>query len=118
MRVLFLFIGEPHHVFHALPIAAELKAVRPDFAIEVAVSSDKHVPLVSQVLAAYPGVKLALRILKPPRVALHLRKMGLARGVRRLTLMAALPYLRTFDAIVVPSARQHACGTSWDGRRG
>ena len=46
MRILFLFIGEPHQILHALPIAAEMAAAGSD--VEVAVASTRHLPVVEQ----------------------------------------------------------------------
>ena len=53
MHILFLFVGEPHHVFHALPIAAEMAAAGQP--VEVAVSSADHLRVVEQVVLDYPG---------------------------------------------------------------
>jgi hypothetical protein len=99
---LFLFVGEPHQLFHALPLAAELKASRPDLCVEIAVASDGHLPMVEQVLAAYPGFRPLIRRLVPPRAEHRLRQWGIRGQLRIPTLLAALPYLRSFDAIVVP----------------
>ncbi len=102
VRLLFLFVGEPHQLFHALPLAAELSAIRPDVHLEVAVASEAHRPMVEQVLAAYPGFKPPVRRLVPPRAEHGLRRVGIRGQLRIPTLLAALPYLRSFDAIVVP----------------
>lgn len=100
MRILFLFIGEPHHVFHALPIAAEMGAAGQ--AVEVAVASADHLRMVEQVALAYPGFAPRVTQLGQKGLARWLRDMGLFRNPRLPMLLDALPFLRQFDAIVVP----------------
>lgn len=103
MKILFLFVGERHHVFHALPIAAEMRASHPDIDIHVAIACEDQLPLVHQVLDAYPDFSPPIRNLDLPQPARTLHKLGLLRGQQRLMrLMTSLPYLRQFDAIVVP----------------
>jgi hypothetical protein len=103
MRVLFLFVGEPHHVFHSLPIAAELRRLAPAIEIEVATTSDSHDEQIARVRQAYPDLDVSLVRLKKPFRWLSFRGGGIGRGEKRSqTLIAALPYLRRFDAIVVP----------------
>ena len=100
MRILFLFVGEPHHVFHALPIAAEMAAAGQ--AVEVAVSSADHLRVVEQVALAYPGFAPRITLLGQKGFARWLRDKGLFRHPRLPILLDALPFLRQFDAIVVP----------------
>lgn len=100
MRILFLFIGEPHHVFHALPIAAEMAASGQ--AIEVAVASADHLRMVEQVALAYPGFAPRITLLGQKGLARWLRDMGLFRNPRLPMLLDALRFLRRFDAIIVP----------------
>jgi hypothetical protein len=103
MRILFLFIGESHHVFHALPIAAELSALSPETEIEVAFSDDGAERLIRQVMVVYPYFKPLLRKLKKPIIQALLKKLGLENSsARLLTLLKNIPYFREFDAIVVP----------------
>ena len=100
MRILFLFIGEPHHLFHALPIAAEMAAAGQD--VEVAVSSTDHLRMVEQVARAYPGFAPHITLLGQYGITRWLRASGLFRNPRLPMLFDALPFLRRFDAIVVP----------------
>ncbi len=100
MRILFLFIGEPHHVFHALPIAAEMAAEGQ--AVEVAVASTDHLSVVEQVALAYPGFAPRITVLGQRGFARWLRDKGLFRNPRLPILFGALRFLRRFDAIVVP----------------
>ena len=100
MRILFLFIGEPHHVFHALPIAAEMAAAGQ--VIDVAVASADHLRMVEQVVLAYPGFAPRITLLGQKGLARWLRDMGLFRNPRLPMLLDALPFLRRFDAIVAP----------------
>jgi hypothetical protein len=100
MRILFLFIGEPHQIFHALPIAAEMAAAGSD--VEVAVASTRHLPVVEQVAAAYPGFAPRMKLLGQRGISRWLRERALIRHPRLPILFGALRYLRQFDAIVVP----------------
>ncbi len=100
MRILFLFIGEPHHVFHALPIAAEMAAAGQ--VVEVAVAGADHLRVVEQVALAYPGFAPHITLLGQKGFARWLRDKGLFRHPRLPILLGALPFLRQFDAIVVP----------------
>ncbi|HET6524251.1 hypothetical protein [Sphingopyxis sp.] len=100
MRILFLFIGEPHHVFHALPIAAEMAAAGQ--LIDVAVASADHLRMVEQVALAYPGFAPDIAMLGQKGLSRWLRDRGLFRNPRLPMLLEALPFLRRFDAIVVP----------------
>lgn len=103
MRVLFLFVGEHHHVFHALPLAAELQQLRPDYRIEAAFASPAHLRCARTVQDAYPGFELPLHDLPVPRPLRPIVAMGpMARSARLLRLLTAAPWLRRFDAIVVP----------------
>ncbi|GBH30185.1 hypothetical protein [Sphingobium xenophagum] len=100
MRVLFLFIGEPHHLFHALPIAAEMAAAghRPT----IALASEAHVRVMQRLADIYPAFAPDVHLLGRGRITRLLRAIGIGRHSRLLTLLSALPLLRGFDAIVVP----------------
>ena len=100
MRILFLFVGEPHHVFHALPIAAEMAAAGQ--VVEVAVASPDHLRVVEQIALAYPGFDPKITLLGQKGFARWLRDKGLFRHPRLPILLDALSFLRQFDAIVVP----------------
>lgn len=103
MKILFLFVGERHHVFHALPIAAEMQAAHPEVEIHVGIACPDQLPLVRQVLNAYPAFAPPIRHLQLPRALRALHNAGLVHGQHRFArLMASLSYLRQFDAIVVP----------------
>ncbi len=100
MRVLFLFIGEPHQVFHALPIAAEMAemGIMP----EVAIASPDHLRMVEKMADAYPDFAPPVTLLGQHGIARCLRRLHISRTPRLPTLLEALPWLRRFDAIVVP----------------
>lgn len=103
MHVLFLFVGEHHHVFHALPLAAELQQLRPGYRIEVAIASAAHLKCVRIVQEVYPGFDVPVRDLPVPRLLRGALTRGtLARCARMLRLLNAVPWLRQYDAIVVP----------------
>ena len=82
MRTLFLFIGEPHQIFHALPIAAEMAAAGSD--VEVAVASTRHLPVVEQVAAAYPGFAPRITLLGQRGISRWLRARAIIRYPRLL----------------------------------
>ncbi|BAV64494.1 hypothetical protein [Sphingobium cloacae] len=100
MQILFLFIGEPHQVFHALPIAAEMAdmGVTP----RIAVASPAHLRMVEKVAGAYPGFSPPVAICGQHGPAQWLRRLHVSRHPRLPMLWGALPFLRQFDAIVVP----------------
>ncbi|MBB6427582.1 hypothetical protein [Sphingopyxis sp. JAI128] len=100
MRILFLFIGEPHQIFHALPIAAEMAV--DGHQIEVAVASADHLRMVDQVVHAYPGFAPRVTLLGQRGISRWLRDRALIRHPRLPILFGALGFLRQFDAIVVP----------------
>ncbi len=100
MRILFLFIGEPHHVFHALPIAAEMAAMGQT--VEVAVSSADHLRVIEPVRLAYSDFAPKVTLLGQKGLPRWLRDKDLFRHPRLPILIDALPFLRQFDAIVVP----------------
>ena len=100
MRTLFLFIGEPHQIFHALPIAAEMAAAGRD--VELAVASADHLRMVAQVASAYPGFAPRIKLLGQRGISRWLRARAIIRHPRLPILFGALSFLRQFDAIVVP----------------
>jgi hypothetical protein len=101
MRVLFLFVGEHHHVFHSLPLAAELAASQPDFEVHVAVADAGYRSCLQTVIEAYPGFAPVIHELPMP-AALRSATRLMGGNARLLRLLAALSWLRGFDAIVVP----------------
>ena len=70
MRIIFPFIGEPHHIFHALPIAAEMAAMGAD--VEVAVAGPDHLRILKQIDLVYPGFD--------PRITLLGQTLGVHAG--------------------------------------
>ena len=103
MKILFLCVGERHQLFHSLPIAAEMQAAHPELDVQIALACTDHLPLVRQVIDAYPGFSPPIRHLPLPAAIRGLRRLGLLKGQQRtIRLLAALAYLRRFDAIVVP----------------
>jgi hypothetical protein len=117
MRVLFLFVGEHHHVFHALPIAAEMAQLRPGYHIEVAVASDAHLRCVELLKAVYPGFDPPVRDLPVPWLLRSLHAAGwIPRSARVGRLLGAVGWLRQFDAIVVPERTSTILRHFLDGR--
>jgi len=102
MRVGFVYLGEPHHLFHTAPVACALRAERPDLEIVLLVLDPGHVALLRDVEKAY-GIDepLPIEILREPRWARWLR---LATRRRRPLKVAALRAQRgrfeSFAAII------------------
>src|SRR3546814_5697601 len=71
-------------------------------AIDVAVASTDHLRMVEQVALAYPGFAPRVTLLGQKGLSRWLRDIGLFRNPRLPMLIDALPFLRQFDAIVVP----------------
>ena len=102
MRLLFLFIGEQHQMFHALPIAAEMAQAHPHAQVEIAVPSQAHARMVGDIMQAYPGFAPAITRLDQRPFARSLLRLLPLRNPRLPLLLASLPWLRRFDAIIVP----------------
>ena len=102
MRLLFLFIGEPHQAYHALPVAAEVQRLFPEVSVACAVAGAEHLAAVERVRAAWPGFDPEVRVLRFGSLSRLLRAAGIARHPRLSLLVEALGWLRGFDAIVVP----------------
>lgn len=103
MRILFLFIGEPHQALHALPIAAELHALAPEVELEVAIAGEAHRWVTDLVRAEYPTFAPRIKTLAIPVIS-ALQKMltGTDDLPRLVSLLGHIRYFRSFDAIVVP----------------
>lgn len=100
--IAFLFIGGPHHIFHAAPVAAELSLHSPESEVTMLCADEHQAGLIREVLALYDVPNVRILQLDMPgwaRVALNLAprsaaKLPLLFRHRRL--------LNSFDAIVVP----------------
>ena len=103
MKIIFLFLGEAHHVFHALPLAPEIARLSPDIDIELLFTDALQMEMAQRVFQAYP--EFSSRNSRIIRFSLldRLQRQGLVKKRPRLAmLLAMLPELRTADAIVVP----------------
>src|SRR3546814_12961127 len=67
-----------------------------------AVADTDHLRMVEQVALAYPGFAPRITLLGQKGLSRWLRDIGLFRNPRLPMLIDALPFLRQFDAIVVP----------------
>lgn len=103
MRILFLCIGEAHQALHALPIAAEMQAMAPDVALEVALAGSAHHWVMDLVRTVYPSFSPPVKTLALPALAALQKRLGGAdEPPRLLSLLGHIAYFRGFDAIVVP----------------
>lgn len=103
MKIIFLFLGEAHHVFHALPLAPEIARLSPDIEIELLFTDTLQMEMAQRVFHTYPDFSVQnARIVRFPLLDL-MQRLGLIRKRPRLAmLLAMLPELRKADAIVVP----------------
>lgn len=103
MKIIFLFLGEAHHVFHALPLAPEIVRLSADADIELLFTDALQMEMAQRVFQAYPEFSPAVsRLVRFPLLD-RLHRLGIVKKRPRLAmLLAMLPQLRTADAIVVP----------------
>jgi hypothetical protein len=101
-RIGFVYLGEPHHLFHTAPVACALRAQRPDLEVVLLVLDAAHAPLLRDVEKAY-GVDepLPIEILREPRWARWLRfATQRRRPLKSPALRAERARLGGFAAIV------------------
>lgn len=100
--IAFLFVGGPHHIFHAAPVAAELALHAPNARITMLCADEHQEALIRQVLELYdvPNVRI-LRLDVPgwARLALSFAPRS---AVKLPLLFRHRRLLNGFDAIVVP----------------
>jgi hypothetical protein len=84
-RVGFVYLGEPHHLFHTAPVACALREERPDLEVVFLLLDPRHASLLRDVEAAYGIEPLPVEYLHEPRWARWWR----ATTVRRRPLKAA-----------------------------
>jgi hypothetical protein len=103
MKIIFLFLGEAHHVFHALPLAPEITRLSPDVDIELLFTDALQMDMAQRVFQAYPGFSWQnCHLIRFPLLD-RFQRLGLIKKRPRLAmLLAMLPELRRADAIVVP----------------
>jgi hypothetical protein len=97
MRIGFLYNAQDHHLFHSLPVAAELSRLFPEHEARVLARSAHQAALARTLADAYPGHRLAFERLAVPH--------GLFAGPdpsKLLLLMLNAARLDRFDALVTP----------------
>lgn len=104
MKVCFLYNAQLHQIPHSLPIALELSARHPDFDVDVAGASHRHLDFARRLAAQYGlAARVRYRLLERPWMA-HLRACltGELAPKKKRTLTLNAPYLSGCDALVTP----------------
>ena len=104
MKVCFLYNAQLHQIPHSLPIALELSARHPEFEVDIAGASVRHLDFARRLCAQYGlNARLRYHLLKRPW---HLRLKAYFSGElapnKKQTLVANAHYLSGFDALVTP----------------
>lgn len=103
MRCVFFFLGEEHHVFHALPLAGELAEIAPDADIEIVYTDAGQQRMGEKIAPIYPALARVKETLLRFPLFDALRNQGVvASRLRLLRLLRALPLLRRADAVIAP----------------
>ena len=98
-RVCFLYIAQPHQVWHSLSIAVAMARGWPDVRVEIAATSAGHLDYIQGMLDGLGGAPLTLRLLPPA----WLRRMSKsAPPPKALMLALNAARLSTYDAVVTP----------------
>ena len=104
MKVCFLYNAQLHQIPHSLPVALDLARRHPDFDVEVAGASDRHLDFARRLAASYgPAASVTYRLLERPwDVRLRARLTGELAPQKKRTLFANASYLSGCDALVTP----------------
>ena len=113
MKVCFLYNAQLHQIPHSLPIALELAARHPDFDVDVAGASERHLDFARRLADQYGfRSRLGYRLLDRPWIArLRSGLTGELAPKKKRTLTLNANYLAACDALVTPER------TSLDLRR-
>lgn len=98
-RVCFLYIAQPHQVWHSLSTAVALARGWPEVRVEIAATSAGHLDYIQAMLDGLGGAPVALRLL-PPAWLRRLSKSAPPPKALMLALNASR--LSAYDAIVTP----------------
>ncbi len=104
MKITFLYNAQLHQVPHSLPIALELAAHYPEFEIDIAGASARHLQF-ARALAARYGLDAPVRYIRlrqPWPVRARALLSGELAPNKKLVLRANRPYLASRDALVTP----------------
>ncbi len=113
MKVCFLYNAQLHQIPHSLPIALELAERHPDFEVDVAGASHRHLEFARRLAAQYGlGASVRYRLLERPWIArLRSQLTGELAPKKKRTLTLNARYFSGCDAVVTPER------TSLDLRR-
>ncbi|PXA93202.1 glycerophosphotransferase [Caulobacter sp. D4A] len=98
-RICFLYIAQPHQVWHSLSTAVALARGWPGIQVEIAATSAGHLDYIQGMLDGLGGAPVTLRLLPPA----WLRKLSKnAPPPKALMLALNAARLSTYDAVVTP----------------
>lgn len=98
-RICFLYIAQPHQVWHSLSTAVALARGWPEIQVEIAATSAGHLDYIQGMLDGLGGAPVTLRLLPPA----WLRKLSKnAPPPKALMLALNAARLSTYDAVVTP----------------
>lgn len=101
-RLCFLYIAQIHQVLHSLSVAVELARRSPELSVEVVAATPGHLAYSRNLVARLGGAPIRFRLLAGAGAAKLLTLPG-KRGPGKLPLLlAGLPKLMGYDAIVLP----------------
>jgi hypothetical protein len=101
-RLCFLYIAQIHQVLHSLSVAVELARRSPELSVEVVAATPGHLTYARNLVARLGGAPIRFRLLAGAAAAKLLTLPG-KRGPGKLPLLlAGLPKLMAYDAIVLP----------------
>ncbi len=98
-RICFLYIAQPHQVWHSLSTAVALARGWPQIQVEIAATSAGHLDYIQGMLDGLGGAPVTLRLL-PPAWLRRLSKNAPPPKALMLALNAAR--LSAYDAVVTP----------------
>jgi hypothetical protein len=104
MKVCFLYNAQLHQIPHSLPIALELSARHPEFEVDIAGASVRHLDFARRLCAQYGlDARVRYRLLDRPWYGrLKAYFSGELAPHKKRTLVANAHYLSGFDALVTP----------------
>ncbi|WP_411289328.1 glycerophosphotransferase [Phenylobacterium sp.] len=100
-KVCFLFIAQPHQVFHSLPIALALARGWPQIDVEVAATTQAQLDLIDDLTVRTEAAPLKQRLLGPGWLR-GFRPNGASVPPKAAMLAANLGVLAGYDAIACP----------------
>ncbi len=102
LRVLFLYLAQPHQVPHSLPLAIEMARQHREVEVTIATTTAAQQAVARRIAEAYGDSPLQWVDLKVPRLAQWLGGLVGTVPFKQPVLWANRKWLDGFDGIVVP----------------